>query len=67
MSSSSEGLCSSQRYHVLADKKSGSGALGALEELREKGFKGKITVLSKEAYLPIDRVSNVLRLLRMLC
>lgn len=34
----------------------GSGALGAIEELREKGYTGKVTVLSKEAYLPIDRV-----------
>ncbi|KAL7276196.1 Apoptosis-inducing factor 1 [Rhizina undulata] len=33
----------------------GSGSLGAIEGLREKGFKGKITVLSKETYLPIDR------------
>jgi NADPH-dependent 2,4-dienoyl-CoA reductase/sulfur reductase-like enzyme len=33
----------------------GSGAIGAIESLREKGFKGRITVLSKEAYLPIDR------------
>lgn len=33
----------------------GSGTLGAIEGLREKGFKGKVTVLTKEAYLPIDR------------
>ncbi|KAH8150062.1 uncharacterized protein LAJ45_05748 [Morchella importuna] len=33
----------------------GSGAIGAIEGLREKGFKGGITVLSKETYLPIDR------------
>lgn len=33
----------------------GSGGLGAMEGLREGGFKGKITVLSKEAYPPIDR------------
>lgn len=36
----------------------GSGAIGAIEGLREKGYRGKITVLSKEAYLPIDRVSG---------
>lgn len=34
---------------------SGSGAIGAIEGLREKGFKGQITVLSLESYLPIDR------------
>ncbi|KAF8254155.1 hypothetical protein K440DRAFT_639920 [Wilcoxina mikolae CBS 423.85] len=33
----------------------GSGAIGAVEGIREKGYTGKITVLSKEAYLPIDR------------
>ncbi|KZV96051.1 rhodocoxin reductase [Exidia glandulosa HHB12029] len=33
----------------------GAGGLGAVEGLREGGFKGKITVLSKEAYPPIDR------------
>jgi len=34
----------------------GSGAIGAVEGIREKGYTGKVTVLSKEAYLPIDRV-----------
>jgi len=29
--------------------------MGAIEGLREKGFKGQITVLTKESYLPIDR------------
>ncbi|KAK6340460.1 hypothetical protein TWF730_002213 [Orbilia blumenaviensis] len=33
----------------------GSGAAGALEGLREYGYQGKITVLSKESYPPIDR------------
>ncbi|KAJ6443463.1 AIF-like mitochondrial oxidoreductase (Nfrl) [Purpureocillium lavendulum] len=33
----------------------GSGALGAVEGLREKGYKGPITVISNEGYLPIDR------------
>ncbi|KAK6520345.1 hypothetical protein TWF506_000619 [Arthrobotrys conoides] len=33
----------------------GSGAIGALEALRECGYQGKILVLSKESYLPIDR------------
>ncbi|KAF3309785.1 hypothetical protein TWF173_010586 [Orbilia oligospora] len=33
----------------------GSGAIGALEALRGYGYQGKIVVLSKEPYLPIDR------------
>ncbi|KAE8452784.1 hypothetical protein EG329_013056 [Mollisiaceae sp. DMI_Dod_QoI] len=33
----------------------GSGALGTLEALRENGFKGTITVIGSEGYLPIDR------------
>lgn len=33
----------------------GSGALGTLEALRENGFKGSITVIGNEGYLPIDR------------
>ncbi|KAL7792566.1 hypothetical protein V8C37DRAFT_409907 [Trichoderma ceciliae] len=33
----------------------GSGALGVVEGLREKGYAGHITVISKEGYLPIDR------------
>ena len=33
----------------------GSGALGAVEGLREKGFKGPITIISNEGYLPVDR------------
>lgn len=34
---------------------SGSGAIGAIESLREKGFTGQITCLSRETYYPIDR------------
>jgi NAD(P)H-nitrite reductase large subunit len=34
---------------------SGSGTLGAIEGLRGGGYKGSITVLSKEGYRPIDR------------
>jgi NADPH-dependent 2,4-dienoyl-CoA reductase/sulfur reductase-like enzyme len=33
----------------------GSGAIGATEGLREKGYKGPLTVISSEGYLPIDR------------
>lgn len=34
---------------------SGSGALGAVEGLRNGGFSGPITMISREGYLPIDR------------
>lgn len=33
----------------------GSGAIGVIEGLREEGYKGAITVISNEGYLPIDR------------
>lgn len=33
----------------------GSGALGVVEGLREKGYRGAITVITNEGYLPIDR------------
>lgn len=33
----------------------GSGALGTIEGLREKGYGGPLTVISNEGYLPIDR------------
>jgi len=33
----------------------GSGALGVIEGLREKGYSGAITMITKEGYLPIDR------------
>ncbi|KAJ3473816.1 hypothetical protein NLG97_g10116 [Lecanicillium saksenae] len=33
----------------------GSGALGAVEALREKGYDAGITIISNEGYLPIDR------------
>jgi NADPH-dependent 2,4-dienoyl-CoA reductase/sulfur reductase-like enzyme len=33
----------------------GSGTIGTLEALRENGFKGAITVIGSEGYLPIDR------------
>lgn len=33
----------------------GSGALGVIEGLREKGYRGAITLISNEGYLPIDR------------
>ncbi|KXX74774.1 Apoptosis-inducing factor 1 [Madurella mycetomatis] len=33
----------------------GSGSLGVIEGLREKGYQGAITLISNEGYLPIDR------------
>ncbi|KAJ4232221.1 Apoptosis-inducing factor 1 [Fusarium solani] len=33
----------------------GSGTLGLVEGLREKGYKGPLTVISNEGYYPIDR------------
>lgn len=33
----------------------GSGALGVIEGLRERGYGGPLTVISNEGYLPIDR------------
>lgn len=33
----------------------GSGSIGCLEALREGGFKGSVTLISSEGYLPIDR------------
>ena len=33
----------------------GSGALGVVEGLREKGYTGPLTIISNEGYLPIDR------------
>lgn len=33
----------------------GSGTMGLVEGLREKGYSGPVTVISNEGYLPIDR------------
>lgn len=33
----------------------GAGAVGIVEQLREKGYKGALTVISNEGYLPVDR------------
>lgn len=41
--------------NVLLTYCSGSGTLGAIEGLRSGGYNGKITVISKEGYQPIDR------------
>lgn len=39
----------------------GSGAFHCIESLREHGFNGPITVLSKEHYSPIDRYAYTRR------
>lgn len=44
-----------ENHQLNSPNDSGSGAIGAIEGLREKGFKGQITVLTLESYLPIDR------------
>lgn len=38
----------------------GSGAFHAVEGLRESGYTGSITILSKETYAPIDRSVDIL-------
>lgn len=53
--SSSEGSWASLIGELWADDSSGSGTLGAIEGLRGGGYKGSITVISKEGYRPIDR------------
>jgi NAD(P)H-nitrite reductase large subunit len=43
------------RNPELTSSHSGSGAFGAVQKLRELGFKGSVTMVSNEGYLPIDR------------
>ena len=43
------------RTPELTPSHSGSGAFGAVQKLRELGFKGSVTMVSNEGYLPIDR------------
>ncbi|MCJ1224709.1 hypothetical protein MMC12_001354 [Toensbergia leucococca] len=47
--------CSAQGQEKVVVVGGGSGAIGALQSLREQGYKGAITVISREPYLPIDR------------
>ncbi|KAL8850513.1 MAG: hypothetical protein Q9221_004561 [Calogaya cf. arnoldii] len=47
--------CSAQGQEKVVVVGGGSGAMGAVQALREQGFKGKITMISKEPNLPIDR------------
>ncbi|KAL8671266.1 MAG: hypothetical protein Q9168_004235 [Polycauliona sp. 1 TL-2023] len=47
--------CSAQGQDKVVVVGGGSGAMGAVQALREQGFKGGITIISKEPNLPIDR------------
>ncbi|KAI9807480.1 MAG: hypothetical protein M1825_005420 [Sarcosagium campestre] len=47
--------CSVQGQEKVVIVGGGSGSIGALEGLRKNGFKGAITLISREPYLPIDR------------
>lgn len=47
--------CSAVKPENVVVVGGGSGAIGAVEALREQGYKGSITVISNEGYLPIDR------------
>jgi hypothetical protein len=43
----------------------GSGTFHAVESLRENGYTGSITILSKEAHAPIDRLTPFYLFLRV--
>lgn len=47
--------CSAQGPEKVVVVGGGSGAMGAVQALREQGFKGAITLFSTEPNLPIDR------------
>ncbi|KAL8690007.1 MAG: hypothetical protein Q9224_004510 [Gallowayella concinna] len=47
--------CAAQGQEKVVVVGGGSGAMGAVQALREQGFKGDITMISKEPNLPIDR------------
>jgi NAD(P)H-nitrite reductase large subunit len=41
--------------NISSPRLSGSGCFGTVDGLRRGGFRGRVTVISKEPYLPIDR------------
>ncbi|KAL8919882.1 MAG: hypothetical protein Q9172_004758 [Xanthocarpia lactea] len=47
--------CAAQGQQKVVVVGGGSGAMGAVQALREQGFQGQITMISKEPNLPIDR------------
>ncbi|KAL9613151.1 MAG: hypothetical protein Q9167_002316 [Letrouitia subvulpina] len=47
--------CSTQGQEKVVIVGGGSGAIATSQSLREQGFKGPITIISAESYLPIDR------------
>jgi len=49
---SAQGSAETERVVVVGG---GSGAVGAIEGLRSKGFQAGITLITSEGYLPIDR------------
>ncbi|KAL9578541.1 MAG: hypothetical protein Q9203_007057 [Teloschistes exilis] len=47
--------CKAQGKEKVVVVGGGSGAMGTVQALREQGFNGDISMISKEPYLPIDR------------
>ncbi|KAL8721318.1 MAG: hypothetical protein Q9225_001978 [Loekoesia sp. 1 TL-2023] len=47
--------CAAQGQEKVVVVGGGSGAMGAVQALREQGFQGHITIISKEPNLPLDR------------
>ncbi|KAL6714043.1 Apoptosis-inducing factor 1 [Lecanora helva] len=47
--------CASQGQEKVVVVGGGSGAMGAVQALREQGFKGAVTMISSEPNVPIDR------------
>ncbi|KAL8727163.1 MAG: hypothetical protein Q9181_005805 [Wetmoreana brouardii] len=47
--------CRAQGQEKVVVVGGGSGAMGTVQALREQGFQGQITMISKEPNLPIDR------------
>ncbi|KAI9825677.1 MAG: hypothetical protein M1832_001021 [Thelocarpon impressellum] len=52
---SSNVKCEAEGQEKVVIVGGGSGTIGALESLRKNGYKGAITVISREPYPPIDR------------
>ncbi|KAL8904370.1 MAG: hypothetical protein Q9207_003322 [Kuettlingeria erythrocarpa] len=47
--------CKAQGEEKVVVIGGGSGTIGAVQALREQGFKGEITIISREPNLPLDR------------